>query len=108
MANVKISALSKEYVKVPITALKSGVVADPTADTVVMAVLPVGVTPVSGDWIAATWETDTVNGVYYARVLTGPGTSIVLDAGTVYQPWVKVSDTPEVPVVISTNKLVAF
>ena len=89
------AALSTEYVKVPVAAVVNGAVFNPTVDTVQMAFPVRGATPVSGDWKAASWE--TITGAYYARCLVGPtGGTIALVVG-IYDVWVKVTDSPEVP-----------
>lgn len=92
---IKISSLSKEFVKVSVRVVKNGVDIDPTADTVEMA-FTTGSEPQSGDWKAATWET-AEGPVYFARCLVGPGGTIQLTDGS-YKVWVKVADSPEVPV----------
>jgi hypothetical protein len=90
---VEISALSTEYVKVPVTAVVNGVVIDPSSDTVQLAFPLRGVAPVSGDWKAGSWE--TLAGVHYARCLVGPSGTITLATGTFYDAWLKVFDSPE-------------
>ena len=72
---------------------------NPTADTVTMAFTAAGVDPVLGDYKTASWETDatTTPSTYYARCLVGPGGTVTLAAGT-YEVWVKITDSPEVPV----------
>ncbi len=93
-----ISSASKEYVRVLVRAWDSGSQVDPTSLTVQMAFLPPTTsTPSTGDWKTASWETDstTTPTSYYARCLVG--TAVTLTAG-VYTVWVKVSGSPEVPV----------
>jgi hypothetical protein len=94
-----ISALSLEYVRVPVAAKQSGLVVDPSADVVKLAFTAAGVDPVSGDYKTSSWETDatTTPSTYYARCLVGPAGTVTLAAGT-YQVWVKVTDSPEIPV----------
>ena|SRR5579859_1813147 len=95
-----ISSLSNEYVRVPIAATNAGAVVDPSTDTVVLAFVAEGATPVSGDWKAGTWELDTTTTpttTFYARALVGSAGVITLAAG-VFDTWVKVSDNPEAPV----------
>jgi len=72
-------------------------VVDPTSDTVQMAF--VNGEPTSGDWKTATWEADSSTNptTYYARCLVGPGGTVTLSDGD-YQVWVKITDSPEVPV----------
>lgn len=100
MANVTLSTLSLEKLKVRVTA--GG--ADPTQDTVQMAVTLQGAEP--SVWSAASWT--SVNGVYYATVLVGPGSSLGSLAVGTYSVWVKVTDTPEVPVLKSPDTLTVF
>lgn len=91
-------ALSREYVRVKVSAKEDGSVVDPTSDTVTMAVVSGSV--VAGDFKAASWETDatTTPDTYYARVEIGPGSTVgALTAGT-YNVYVKVVDNPEQPV----------
>lgn len=92
--SVEISALSVEYVKVPISARESGEVVDPTAATVTMAFTASEVDPVSGDWKTASWETDTTPtpDVCFARCLIG--SAVTLAVG-VYDVWVKIALSPE-------------
>lgn len=102
---MRISSASVEYVRVPISAREAGSAVDPTADTVTMA-FTAGTTPTT--WIAATWETDTTTTptTYYARTLVGPGNT-VLAAGT-WTVWVKVTDSPEVPVLQAPVALTVY
>lgn len=93
--SIDISVLSREYVKVAVSATEAGSAVDPTNDTVQMAFPVLGTDPISGDWKAATWE--TVGTTYYARCLVGPGGTVTLAAGS-YNVWVKVTDNPEAPV----------
>jgi hypothetical protein len=89
---------SLQYVKAPVSAVVDGAAYDPTSDTVQMAFTAVGVDPVSGDWKTAGWE--TISGRYYARCLVGPGGTIDLAVGS-YTVWVKVTDSPEIPILRS-------
>ena len=94
------SALSTEYVPVHVRATINGVSnADPTADTAQMAFLPVGTNPGVSDWHAASWTTipATPETIYIAQCLVGPSGTVTLTAGT-YQVWVKITDSPEIPV----------
>jgi hypothetical protein len=102
---LKISSLSKEYVRVPVSATESGQPVDPTGDTVEMAFKTSG-EPSGGDWKAASWETDNSVSpvVYYARCLVGPGGTVTLADGT-YDVYVRVTDSPEIPVT-NVGKLV--
>jgi hypothetical protein len=93
-----ISALSKEYVWVPVTVTEAdGDPADPTNADVEIAFVPADSDPTDLDWLEAEWE--TVDTSYYAKVLVGPGSSIVtLEPDTTYDVYVRVSDSPERPV----------
>lgn len=93
---LRISALSKEYVKVPVTATVNGVAYNPTLDVVTIAFKKPADTPAAGDFKSASWE--TISGKYYARALVGPGGVIELPAGR-WSVWVKITDDPEVPVI---------
>lgn len=99
MATLVISALSLEKVRARVSAKNNGVVVNPTADTVQMAFTVAGADPIAGDWKTAEWETDatTEPDTYYARCLVGPAGTVTLAAG-MYQAWVKITDSPEIPV----------
>jgi hypothetical protein len=98
-APLVISSASLEYVKARVFAKMSGAVIDPTADVVTMAFLASDADPVSGDFKAASWETDTTTDPdsYFARCLVGPGGAATLTDG-IYTVWVKIADSPEIPV----------
>ena len=100
MSTLEQSSLSLEYVLVKVASKQSGAWVDITADTVQMAFPVAGVTPVAGDWKAATWETDTETDpdTYYARCLVGPGGTVTLTA-QLYDVYVKVTDSPEIPTI---------
>jgi hypothetical protein len=78
-------ASSVEYVSAPVT---SDV--DLSALPVEMAVSAGPLNPVEEDWQAAEWDGSD------ARLLVGP-----LEAGTMYSVWVRVTSSPEVPVIYS-------
>lgn len=67
-----------------------------------MAFVAHGATPGFSDWQSAVWKTDTTGNVpaYFACCLVGPGGTITLVAGT-YDVWVKISDSPEIPAILS-------
>jgi hypothetical protein len=98
----QISTASLEYVRAPVSAVASGSAVNPTADTVEMAFLADDDAPVSGDWKTASWETDatTTPVTYWARCLVGTGGAVALTAGD-YHVWVRVTDSPETPVVLA-------
>jgi len=91
----KISALSKEYVKVRFTVDKAGVAYNPTGDDVKFAFTLTNVLT-GATWYQGSWE--TVAGKYYALCLVGPGGQVTLTAGNTYLVSVKVTDNPEIPV----------
>lgn len=92
--DVNMSHLSTEYVQVPVSIIASGTPVDPTADTVQFAFVTRRDPQVS-DWVNGTW--DTAPGGYLAQCLVGPNGDVSLALGT-YQIWLKIVDTPEVPV----------
>jgi hypothetical protein len=95
-----ISSTSTEYVRVPVASERSGAAYDPTGDTVQLAFLAGAGAPQSGDWKAASWDTDatTYPATYHAQCLIGPaGGTVTLTAG-IWTVWVKVTDSPETPV----------
>jgi hypothetical protein len=105
---VGISSLSREFVRVPITAKESGLDVDPTVAAVDMAFTTIGVEPGAGDWKVASWETDDTRSPvrYFARCIVGPGGTVNLADGA-YQVWVKVSGlNPEAPVFRAPGELV--
>jgi hypothetical protein len=94
-----VSSLTTEYVRVQVAVKDSGEFVDPTSDLVQMAFPLPGVEPSGGDWQAASWESDvgTTPPSYFARCLVGPLGTVILADGT-YDVWVKITDTPEIPV----------
>lgn len=97
---VIMSVLSLENVRVPIAAKVEGAHVNPTSDTVVMAFPVAGEDPVAGDWKSSIWSTDTTTtpDTYEAICLVGPAGTIALAVG-VYDVWVRVTDSPEVPAI---------
>lgn len=101
MADVQISQLSEEYIKIGVTVAGGK---DPTADVVQIAITPAGAQP--STWVPAVWENDA--GVYYAKILVGPGSTIgTLGTGR-HQVWVKITDNLEIPVLRSLDTLTVF
>lgn len=85
---LKIPSISIEYVKVPITGP-----GDYTSLDVDMAVVPKDEPPESGDWKSAVWIGSN------AAVLIGTGSDVgVLTRGVTYDIWVKITSSPETPV----------
>lgn len=96
-ADTVISSLSTEYIQVPVQAIVNGAPYNPTSDTVYMAFVPVGSSNYPVTWYQGSWST-TVQGNYLAQCLIGPlNGGVVLPVGY-YVVWVKVTDSPEVPV----------
>lgn len=91
------SALSLEYVLVPVKATVSGAPIDISTDVVKMAFVAPGMAPVTGDWKTSDWETEPSSPkTYLARCLVGPGGTVTLAAGS-FDIYVKVTDAPEIP-----------
>lgn len=100
MAGLSISALSTEYVEVPVRATSGGLPYNPTADAVQMAFIAGWTEPQNSDWQPASWAwTTPVTGTWYAaQCLVGPQNGgFDLAIGT-YNVWVKITDNPAVPV----------
>lgn len=91
MSTASIPAVSVEYVHVPITS-------DTTLDeqVVELAFIKTGTPSADTEWFAAEWE-DTAALERTCRLLVGPGTGVVLAAGS-WTVWVRVTDSVEVPV----------
>lgn len=78
---------------------------DPTGNLVSMAVVPYDVDPGAADFKTAAWLIE--GGKYYAVILIGQtATGIGPLVEGIYKSWVKVTATPEIPVLESTNYLV--
>ena len=92
MSHLRISSVSKQYVRSHVEAEKNGVEYDPTGDVVHFAFTATD--DVDGaTWNAGSWETSS--GRHYARCLIGPD-AVVLTKGT-YVVHVRVTDNPEAP-----------
>lgn len=93
------SVLSTQQIQVQIT-VKSPAGYDPTADVVQFAFTPETyptTQPVDADWVAGSWQTYP-GPTYWAQALVGPangGTALTLGS---WQVWVKITDSPEKPV----------
>jgi hypothetical protein len=96
---LEISSADLDYVRVHVWAEEDGATVNPTSDTVQMAFITPGTTPVAGDWKAASWDVDAsvVPTRYRPQCLVGPGGTVTLAAGR-YETWVKVTHSPEIPV----------
>lgn len=98
MAITKIPIITREYYRVPVSLTVNGAVIDPTSLTVEWAIVLAGATPLTGDWIAGSWETLTAGPTYLARVLVGDATTnFPIDQGIMYDAWIRITDTPERP-----------
>lgn len=99
MSIVVVPSLSREFVRIPLSALDSGTVVDPTGDPVHFAAVAPGTEPTA--WTAGEWDTDTTTNppTYWAQVLvsgTGGGGTIELGEG-LWDLWWRVTDAPERP-----------
>lgn len=97
MSDLRIPSTSVQYVQ-----MRVDTTANPTGNAVSMAIKPRGTEPEAVDYKSATWAAGTP---YKAQVRIGTGTDIGALVEGVYQVWVKVTATPEIPVMQSTNCL---
>jgi hypothetical protein len=95
---ITMSALSTQYVQVPIDTTFNGTPYNPTADAVAMAFMPSppGAAPGTSDWKTGRWAT-LAPASWAARCLVGPATGGVALAVGVYTIWVQITDNPEIP-----------
>ncbi len=94
IADLQVSSTSTAYIRVPISEATGG---DPTGDPVTFAFPEPGTEPTifySGSW-------DTLAGVHFARCLIGPVGGVVALVAGFYDIYVKITDSPEVPVLLS-------
>jgi hypothetical protein len=94
-ADMIIASSSTEYVNVPVSATMAGTPYNPTGDLVYMAFVAGSAQPSTfyeGNWVT------TVQGTYIARCLVGPANSGTVLAPGLYVVWVKITDSPEVPI----------
>lgn len=104
MAHQTISKLTKDFVRIPVTAQEAGVAVNPTTLVVEMA-FTTGTDPITTDWKVAAWE--TAGSTYFARLLVGgvgSGATLELAAGQ-YVGWVRITGAPEKPVIRAPNLL---
>lgn len=102
-STIGINHLSTEFVLVPVVATKAGVAYNPTADAVQFAFMPTATqVPQNTDWVGGSWDTVPSNALYpyNAKCLVGPTGTITLAIGT-YIIYVKITDSPEVPVLVA-------
>jgi len=94
---VTLSSLSTEYIRAEVSATEAGEPVDPTGGAVEFAFKDTDVEPAGGDWKTGEWETDpAVSPVYYARILIGPSGETLADGK--YNVWLKIANSPEIPV----------
>jgi hypothetical protein len=96
------SVLSTEYIGVAITASDVSGATDLDEDVVEFAFMKVvgagSGSPGSGDWHPGDWSIQAP-GIYVARCLVGPANGgIALDGVGTYAIWIRIGDSPEVPV----------
>ena len=99
MNTVTQSVLSTNFVQVPVTVITPAGY-DPTGDTVQFAFIPASYPqplPGSSDWNAGSWVTFP-GPVYWAQILVGPLNGGVNLAAGNYLAWLKITDSPAVPV----------
>lgn len=94
-------ASSKVDVGAPIEELTGKTI---SSDTVELCLTPSGVDPTS--WTTGSWK--VVEGELWATVLIGPGSTIGQLAPGQYYINVRVTDSPEVPVLTSPNAITIY
>jgi hypothetical protein len=108
---MRLSHLSTDYVRVPVSGTDSGLPANPTVNGAPdLAFVAEGVTPSAGDWHAGEWETDatTSPATYLARTLVGPTAAAGALAPGTYAVWVRWTDVPEHPVLTAASTLLVY
>lgn len=70
-----------------------------TSMAVTMAIVTADSEPVSGDWKTAAW--DGTDGDADAKILIGTGSPVGALVEGLYDVWVKITATPETPVIRS-------
>lgn len=100
MPDVRIPSSSRIYYRQQVKTAT-----DPMALPVSMAAKVYDLEPDAADFKTATWVTE--GGLWYAQVLVGEdGQGLGVLPEGIYKTWVKVTATPEVPVLESRNFLV--
>lgn len=95
-----ISSLSRECVLAEVEVTEQGLAYNPTSDVVEFAFTAIG-DRLPATWFVGSWDgTQPVPGTtaYRAQVLVGPGSSGPVLAVGKYQVWIRITDSPEVPV----------
>lgn len=96
---LSIDRTSRQYVQAQVSAKVAGEPYNPTSDVVEFA-FPTGNNRPE-TWFTGSWNTTPTSGTntYWAQILIGPGSSgPVLTAGR-YFVWIRITDTPEQPVI---------
>lgn len=97
------SQLATQYYSVPVAARTAGTSYNPTGDVVQFAFMAQATqVPAPSDWVSGSWETVPTNLLYpySARCLVGPSGTTNPGIGT-YVVYVKITDNPEIPVLIA-------
>lgn len=104
----RISRDSTEALRVEVLATSpAGAAVDPTGYAVSVAVLPVStVDPLPTDFQTATWAQGPRSKV--ALVMVGPDTAVGTLSPGRYGVWVKVTASPEAPVMRSDSTLIVY
>lgn len=94
------SALSTEYVQT-LVQVTSAFAYDPSRDLIAWAFTNAGAFPAQfpgdGDWTPGSWDV-WPGPLYWAQVLVGPlNGGVVLSTGS-WQAWLRITDSPDVPV----------
>jgi hypothetical protein len=99
------SVLSTEYIQIPVWASQQGQPYDPSGDVVQFAFTPPGAGPVTwvpGDW----WTAAQPDGSRVAFILVGPANGGTPLGDGIWDMWMKIADSPEVPVrVVATVEI---
>lgn len=95
-----VSVLSLETVWCTVEAKKGGVAYNPSADPVFGAVVPAPNSPGNTDWHEAIWEPCQDINLVSIGTQVGPG-AVTLTAGITYGLWVRWTDAPDAPVILS-------
>ncbi len=108
MTDVLVARDSVQLIGVQVAATTvAGTTVDPTAYAVAVAVLPYNTDdPTDADFKAAAWQSGSLG--KYAVVMVGPDTTVGALSPGRYRLWVKVTASPEVPVIRSPDHVVVY
>jgi hypothetical protein len=91
------SVLSTQYIQVPVT-VRSASPYNPSGDAVQFAFVPVTYPQAAPSvWYTGSWSVFP-GPVYWAQILVGPANGGVALAAGSYEAWLKITDSPEIPV----------